>query len=48
MSEETNVTSTNTATAQERSARKVREGLVVNPDVLAFQHRSEQYPHPAA
>jgi alanine dehydrogenase len=29
-------------------AIEIREGLVVNPDVLAFQHRSEQYPHPAA
>ena len=29
-------------------AIEIREGRVVNPDVLAFQNRSGTYPHPAA
>lgn len=27
---------------------EVRDGHVANPDILAFQHRTETYPHPAA
>ena len=29
-------------------AVEIREGRVVNPDILAFQGRSQHYPHPAA
>jgi len=29
-------------------AIEIREGTVVNPDILAFQGRSQLYPHPAA
>ena len=31
-----------------RKAIEIRQGHVINPAVLAFQNRSEQYPHPAA
>lgn len=27
-------------------AMEIRDGVVVNPAILAFQHRSEEYPHP--
>jgi alanine dehydrogenase len=30
-----------------RRAIEIRAGVVVNPDILAFQHRSASYPHPA-
>ena len=28
-----------------RRAIEIREGVIVNPDILAFQHRAPQYPH---
>ena len=29
-----------------RRAIEIRDGVVVNPAVLRFQHRGEAYPHP--
>jgi alanine dehydrogenase len=29
-----------------RSAIEIREGVIQNPAILAFQHRSPDYPHP--
>ncbi|HET8880088.1 MAG TPA: N(5)-(carboxyethyl)ornithine synthase [Arthrobacter sp.] len=31
-----------------RRAIEIRDGVVLNPDVLAFQHRLPDYPHPVA
>jgi alanine dehydrogenase len=31
-----------------RRAIEIRDGTIQNPDILAFQHRAPQYPHPAA
>ncbi|HUL26466.1 MAG TPA: N(5)-(carboxyethyl)ornithine synthase [Streptosporangiaceae bacterium] len=31
-----------------RRAIEIRGGHIQNPDILAFQHRAEQYPHPRA
>ena len=31
-----------------RRAIEIRDGRVVNPAILAFQHRSPEYPHDAA
>ncbi|MGZ5398482.1 MAG: N(5)-(carboxyethyl)ornithine synthase [Nocardioides sp.] len=31
-----------------RRAIEIRDGQIVNPDILAFQGRSSQYPHPVA
>jgi alanine dehydrogenase len=28
-----------------RRAIEIREGVIVNPDILAFQHRAPEYPH---
>lgn len=28
-----------------RRAIEIRDGVVINPDILAFQHRAQQYPH---
>lgn len=30
-----------------RKAIEIREGVIANPNILAFQHRSPDYPHPA-
>jgi len=30
-----------------RRAIEIRDGVVQNPDILAFQQRSEEYPHAA-
>ncbi|MEO7078702.1 MAG: N(5)-(carboxyethyl)ornithine synthase [Rhodococcus sp. (in: high G+C Gram-positive bacteria)] len=30
-----------------RKAIEIREGVIANPNILAFQHRSPEYPHPA-
>jgi len=29
-----------------RRAIEIRDGVIQNPDVLSFQHRAPQYPHP--
>ena len=29
-----------------RRAIEIRDGLIQNPEILAFQHRAQQYPHP--
>lgn len=29
-----------------RKAIEIREGVIANPNILAFQHRSPEYPHP--
>jgi hypothetical protein len=29
-----------------RRAIEIRDGTIQNPDILAFQHRAPQYPHP--
>jgi alanine dehydrogenase len=29
-----------------RRAIEIRDGIIQNPDILAFQHRAAQYPHP--
>ena len=29
-----------------RRAIEIRDGIIQNPDILAFQHRAPQYPHP--
>jgi hypothetical protein len=31
-----------------RRAIEIRDGTIVNPDILAFQNRQPQYPHPRA
>ena len=28
-----------------RRAIEIRDGVVVNRDILSFQHRAEEYPH---
>lgn len=30
-----------------RRAIEVRDGVIQNPAILSFQHRSPQYPHPS-
>jgi hypothetical protein len=27
-------------------AIEIRDGIIQNPDILSFQHRAPQYPHP--
>jgi hypothetical protein len=29
-----------------RRAIEIRDGIIQNPDILSFQHRAPQYPHP--
>ncbi|MDP9166919.1 MAG: alanine dehydrogenase, partial [Actinomycetota bacterium] len=29
-----------------RRAIEIRDGRIQNPDILAFQHRAPEYPHP--
>jgi len=29
-----------------RRAIEIHDGIIENPDILAFQHRAPQYPHP--
>ena len=29
-----------------RRAIEIRDGVIQNPDILSFQHRARQYPHP--
>ena len=29
-----------------RRAIEIRGGIIQNPDILSFQHRTTQYPHP--